>query len=174
MHLIVDGYNLIRQSGPLRHFEKISLEAGRRELIRRLSLYRKTRGHRITVVFDGWETGSSHEERDREGGIEILYSRRGEKADEVIKRMAGKSQDQTIVVTSDREIAFFVKQYGVATIPVSSFEAKLFTAASPELHPDREERTDSEERTHAGTKKKGPSKRLSRREKTALARFKKL
>ena len=86
MHIIIDGYNLIRQSDFLRRFEKQSLEAGRQALLQQASLYRKKKGHRITVVFDGWENGSPFEERDRQGGITIVYSRRGEKADEVIKR----------------------------------------------------------------------------------------
>ena len=54
MHIIVDGYNLIRQSDTFRHSERKSLEEGRNALIRSLAGYRKLRGHRITVVFDGW------------------------------------------------------------------------------------------------------------------------
>jgi uncharacterized protein len=87
MHIIVDGYNLIRQSATLRHSEVKSLEEGRNALIRSLVGYRRHRGHRITVVFDGWVGGSPQEERDLAGGVEIIYSRLGEKADEVIKRL---------------------------------------------------------------------------------------
>jgi len=57
MHIIIDGYNLIRQSEALRRFDSFGLEAGRKELLRLLSLYRKSRGHRITVVLDGWMSG---------------------------------------------------------------------------------------------------------------------
>ena len=87
MHIIVDGYNLIRQSDVLRGHERQSLEAGRKALIRGLAQYKRLRGHRITVVFDGWEGGSPLEERDLAGGVAIIYSRLGEKADEVIKRL---------------------------------------------------------------------------------------
>ena len=52
MHLIVDGYNLIRQSDTLRSCERISLEAGRRALVQSLAHYQRAKGHRITVVFD--------------------------------------------------------------------------------------------------------------------------
>ena len=174
MHIIIDGYNLIRQSDLLRRFEKISLESGRGELIRRLSLYKKSRKHRITVVFDGWESGSPVEERERCGGITILFSRKGEKADEVIKRLASSCEEQTIVVTSDREISQFVKRFKVSAVPVPVFESRLLDAASPHSAPDREESFENHEQTRSGTKKKGPSKRISRRGKTALATIKKL
>src|SRR5512138_1801594 len=102
MHIIVDGYNLIRQSDVLRLHERQGLEAGRKALVHLLAGYRRSRGHRITVVFDGWLGGPPQEERDREAGIDIIYSRRGEKADEVIKRLARQHADETVVVTSDR------------------------------------------------------------------------
>ncbi|MFZ4438471.1 MAG: NYN domain-containing protein [Syntrophales bacterium] len=47
MHIIVDGYNLIRQSDTFRQFEKKSLEEGRNALLRSLAGYRKLRGHHI-------------------------------------------------------------------------------------------------------------------------------
>ncbi len=37
MHIIIDGYNLIRQSDALRRYERLSLEEGRNALIRSVS-----------------------------------------------------------------------------------------------------------------------------------------
>jgi len=48
--ILIDGYNLIRQSDILRNYERQSLEAGRRALISKLIEYEKRRGHKITVV----------------------------------------------------------------------------------------------------------------------------
>ncbi len=123
MHIIVDGYNLIRQSDVLRLHERQSLEAGRKALVHLLAGYRKTRGHRITVVFDGWLSGPPQEERDREAGIDIIYSRRGEKADEVIKRLARQRTDETIIVTSDRPVMDAAIRAGATAIPSREFEA---------------------------------------------------
>ncbi|MEQ8213875.1 MAG: NYN domain-containing protein, partial [Smithellaceae bacterium] len=67
MHIIIDGYNLIRQSDSLRRYERQSLEAGRQALISRLIEYKRKKGHKITVVFDGWDQGAAMEERDRQG-----------------------------------------------------------------------------------------------------------
>jgi uncharacterized protein len=175
MHIIVDGYNLIRQSGTFRHSEMKSLEEGRNALIRSLAGYRKLRGHRITVVFDGWEGGSPTEERDVAGGVEIIYSRLGEKADEVIKRLLGKGGGEILVVTSDREIAVFAARRGKTAIASAAFDELLERSApgsSAADFPDEENPDDDDER--AGMKKKGPSRRLSKQKRAALARFKKL
>ena len=77
MHILIDGYNLIRQSVDLRRFERQSLEAGRKALIAWLSEYRNRKDHRITVVFDGWISGPAQEERDYSSGIHIIYSSAG-------------------------------------------------------------------------------------------------
>jgi uncharacterized protein len=176
MHLIVDGYNLIRQSDTLRGYERISLEAGRQALIRNLAGYRKLRGHRITVVFDGWVGGSPQEERDRAGGLDIIYSRLGEKADEVIKRLLAKGNEEIIVVTSDREIVNFAARRGKTAIASAAFSSLLDgVAAGPVAGgpPEREEEEENEDR-HIVAKKKGPARRLSKQKRAALARIRKL
>ena len=83
MHLIIDGYNLIRQSDWLGDIDRRSLQRGREALISALGRYRKLKGHRITVVFDGGRAPSFGDQRDRRAGIDIRFSRRGELADAV-------------------------------------------------------------------------------------------
>jgi predicted RNA-binding protein with PIN domain len=176
MHIIIDGYNLIRRSDALRRIDKSSLEAGRRELIRRLTDYARGSGHGITVVFDGWMSGSPLEERGYEGGIRIIYSKRGEKADEVIKRMVQKGGQETIVVTSDRAIVDFVSRAGTAAVSADVFASKLRNAKPAQPFDCNEEvaENDGNEITLRGTRKKGPSRRLSRKKRLALTRIKKL
>jgi uncharacterized protein len=176
MHIIVDGYNLIRQSDTFRQSERKSLEEGRNALIRSLAGYRKLRGHRITVVFDGWVGGSPTEERDLAGGVEIIYSRLGEKADEVIKRMLEKGDEERLVVTSDREIAVFAVRRGKTAIASSEFDALLVRSAAGSSPPDDSGKTegDDDDDDRTGLKGKGPSRRLSKQKRAALARFRKL
>ena len=197
MHIIIDGYNLIRQSDTLRRYEKYGLERGRKALIQFLSAYRKQRGHKITVVFDGWEGGPALEERDRTEGIDIIYSHRGEKADDVIKRMVQRAPEEILVVTSDRNIADFVNRRREKTAMASrEFEEKIteiisvsrpFTKEGGEGFSGISEEGGSEfqsdeayekdrdyEIPHEDVKKKGPSRRLSRKQKTAMARIQKL
>jgi predicted RNA-binding protein with PIN domain len=177
MHIIVDGYNLIRQSDTFRQSERKSLEEGRNALIRSLAGYRKLRGHRITIVFDGWVGGSPLEERDRAGEVEIVYSRLGEKADEVIKRMLAKGDEEILVVTSDREIATFAVRRGKSAIASAAFDALLERNAagfSPTGVPGAVGGDDDDDDDRPGMKRKGPSRRLSKQKRAALARIRKL
>lgn len=179
MHIIIDGYNLIRQSDTLRRYERFSLEAGRNALIHRVSVYRKLKGHRMTIVFDGWVAGPATEERDRQEGVDIIYSRRGEKADDVIKRLVEKRQEEMVVVTSDRGITDFVHHRGGTPITSPEFEARLDRTieAVHETTPCHDvDSKDGEggEDPRGGEKRKGPARRLSRKKKAAKAALRKL
>jgi uncharacterized protein len=179
MHIIIDGYNIIRQSDVLRRFDRLNLEAGRNALIHRVALYKKSKQYQVTIVFDGWVSGSVTEERDRQEGIDIVYSRRGEKADEVIKRMASIRRQETVIVTSDREIAGYVQRHRGTAISSQDFELlmdrAITTAVTPNIHfqTDGKDQTneDAEQRTK---KKKGTARRLSRKKKATLVAFSKL
>ena len=157
MHIIIDGYNLIRQSDVLRLHERQGLEAGRKALVHLLAGYRRARGHRITIVFDGWLGGPPQEERDREAGIDIIYSRRGEKADEVIKRLARQHADETLVVTSDRPVMDAAIRAGVTAVASREFEARIRQGRSaPAQGPVTPEKDDDDDPSPRGTKKKAP------------------
>jgi hypothetical protein len=172
MHIIVDGYNLIRRSDGLRRAERHSLEAGRKELVRRLSSYRRMKHSRITVVFDGWEGGQFLEEREMENGVAVIYSRRGEKADEVIKRLAAKEKKDAIIVTSDRGLADAVRRAGSTAVSSDEFE-KIMARASW-TSPERKDETENRMYSRDGTKKKGPSRRPSKKDKAYQSSIKKL
>ena len=172
MHILIDGYNLIRQSPELLRHERTSLEAGRLALIQRLVTYQRQRGHRITVVFDGWQGGSPFEERDRSGGVVIRYSRRGETADAVIRRLAREGREEVLVVTSDRGIAEHLGRRGAVAVSSLEFadrleKALLKDAAGPPDDPDAED-------APRGGKRKGMARRPSRREKAVQARLRKI
>ena len=158
MHIVVDGYNLIRQSASLRRMEQLGLEAGRKHLIEALSAFKKSRGHAMTVVFDGWDNGSPMEERTREGSITVIFSRRGEKADDVIRRIAAKGGRDMMVVTSDRELGFAVSRSGASVLPSHRFEEMMMQVEGPSDWDGKDMGDDDE--TSSGTKKKGPSKKL--------------
>jgi len=147
-------------------------------LIRFMAAYRKHKGHKVTVVFDGWESGPAEEERDRQEGIDIIYSRRGEKADDVIKRRVEKIGEEIVVVTSDRDIADFVIHRGGTAISSREFEELVnrFKTGMPDSPSYIEGRCDKdkEDETRENMKRKGPSKRLSRKKKAAIIKLRKL
>lgn len=159
--LIVDGYNLIRQSPELRRYEKEDLARGREMLLKKLLSYQRLKKRSITVVFDGWEEGGLRENRDRCGGIDVIYSQRGEKADQVITRLARTRGHGAIVVTSDRELGYACAQEGCSVVTSQEFDARLALADYSRQKPGAtEEQAESSSGPFRGTKKKGPSRRL--------------
>ena len=174
MHILVDGYNLIRQSVNLRRFERQSLEAGRNALIEWLANYRHRKGHDITVVFDGWQNGPAQEERDYSSGIHIIYSGRGVKADDIIKRITAHTDEEILVVSSDREIVSYAVRRGKTALSSAEFEAIVdrLAAQNDEGLPLSEE--DDEEEDSRTVSKKGPAHKLSRAQRLARAKIRKL
>jgi predicted RNA-binding protein with PIN domain len=167
MHLIIDGYNLLHVNRSLINLNSIQLQWERERLIDRLSTYQKLKPCGVTVVFDGWQEGWSTETREKKKGIEVIFSKLGEKADEVIKRLVKERGSGTIVITSDRDVARFSQRMDVAVIPSEQFRERMEGGSSDML----EERPEEEGR---GIKKKGPARRLSKREKRARAASRKL
>ncbi|HZC67906.1 MAG TPA: NYN domain-containing protein, partial [Nitrospirales bacterium] len=120
IHLIIDGYNLLGVRGGLRG----DVEAKREQLIRDLAGYRQRKGHPVTVVFDGWRAGHPVEQAERREGLEVVYSRQGETADTVIKRLAEKYGSDSAIVSSDREVATFARVQGCMVITSGDFETR--------------------------------------------------
>ncbi len=168
MHLIIDGYNLIRQSPDLQILDARDLEAGRKELLARLAAYRSRCRHKITVIFDGWQGGEPKETRDREQGILIIFSRLGERADEVIKRLVARERQRAVVVSSDRELQECARQVGAAWIEAPRFESQYMLAPGGAASGEEEESLPSPR------KKKGPSRRLPKEQRRRRQRLKKL
>jgi len=171
-HIILDGYNVIRQSGALLDLESKSLEEGRLGLIRLLSAYKKLKGYTITVVFDGWKSDNAFRSSDRLSGINIIFTGRGEKADELIKEMAGEMRAQALIVTSDRDIASFAIKQGAVVIPSLEFENKVRMVAYGTF--GSECCSEEEPGRPKGTKKKGPARRLSKAERKKKNKLDKL
>src|SRR2546426_4621919 len=110
LHLIVDGYNLLAKTGRIGAGTSLHSEMARESFLRDLAAYRQRKSHAITVVFDGWQQGWGMEQREHRLGLEIIFSRRGEKADQVIQRLAAEFGSSCAVVSSDREIIDFARR----------------------------------------------------------------
>lgn len=130
--------------------------------------YRKAKGHDITVVFDGWKTGAAQEQQSVSGGVKILYSRIGDKADAVIKRILSSRRREWIVVTSDRDIADYAWSMGSVPLPAETFLDAV--ASHMRLFPGNQEYDDE----YHGHPRKGNPRQLSRREKAVRRVLQKL
>jgi len=171
MHIAVDGYNFIKKSPSLRTLEKVDLQEAREKLVELLAEYKRIKGHSITVVFDGVQEIRRGIQKERQRGVEIIFSRSGEKADDVLKRMAAEKKKGIVIVTSDREIAHFAEKKGAASISIEDFNMRLEMSRIFSFKGGEEK--DSGSRPLA-PQKKGPAHRLPKSKRRAELSFKKL
>jgi len=102
-------------------------------------------------------------------GIEVIFSKLGEKADEVIKRFIREKGSAAVVITSDRDISKHAERMAAAVISSDQFREKM-EKSSVQMEKDFEDEVEKER----GVKKRGSSRRLSKREKRLRAALKKL
>ncbi|MFI6265160.1 NYN domain-containing protein [Micromonospora sp. NPDC051006] len=119
-HLVVDGYNVTK-----RGFGEMSLEQQRKRLITGLGGIAAQTGDEVTVVFDGADRMHGLPPAPR--GVRVLFSRKGETADELIRRLvrAEPSGRPVVVVSSDREVADGVRRHGAYPLGADSLLRRL-------------------------------------------------
>lgn len=104
VYLIVDGYNIINAWPDLKVLAEDNLEAARLKLIDCLTDYIFL-WDKITVVFDAHLVPMGSGTRENFNSIEIIYTREGETADNVIEKIThkfkGNSNIDILVATSD-------------------------------------------------------------------------
>ena len=99
----MDGYSLLHHWPALAPGKARYSSAAREELIHRLTQYFDACGTPITIVFDGATGIGSASEPPSTREVEILYSRLGQTADQIIERVAHRlaTHGQVLVVTDD-------------------------------------------------------------------------
>lgn len=168
-HIIVDGYNVIRADPRLQSFERDGLEKARDVLVRTLSSSPRLAGDRITVVFDGTGGTRGHVHAHSVGRVRVLYSARGQTADDVIVREASaeRARGRVIVVTNDVEVR---EKCRAAECEVSGSENLL--SQLPGKARKLPAREDAEDRDPTlSTVKRGNPRRSSRRSRERDIRF---
>jgi predicted RNA-binding protein with PIN domain len=119
-HLVVDGYNVTK-----RGFGEISLEHQRKRLVTGLGGIAAQTGVEVTVVFDGAERVPGLPPAPR--GVRVLFSHKGETADDLIRRLvrAEPAGRPVVVVSSDREVADGVRRHGAYPMGADSLLRRL-------------------------------------------------
>jgi predicted RNA-binding protein with PIN domain len=112
-HLVVDGYNVTKTG-----YAEIPLEQQRARLVGALGGIAAQTGAEVTVVFDGAERVIGLAPAPR--GVRVLFSRKDETADELIRRLvrAEPAGRPVVVISSDKEVADGVRRHGA--YPLSS------------------------------------------------------
>lgn len=166
--LLIDGYNLLYAAS----LSSTPGEHETEELMEWLRAYKKQKGHTISVIFDGYERGMPLERRERIKGIGVIYSKLGEKADQVIERLVREWGGSCVVVTSDRMLADSVERDGAAVLGSEDFLQHLKMSESLEFEGEGE--PEGPERGRLDTRKKGNPRRKSKKERARSRRLKKL
>jgi len=104
VRILVDGYSLLHQWPELAPGQPRHSERARDELVQVLTQYHDATGEPITVFFDG-KGFRSPAPAPSAGpqGVEVLFSRAGQTADDLIERAAVRFQEygEVLVVTDD-------------------------------------------------------------------------
>jgi len=103
VRILVDGYSLLHNWPELAPGKPRYSAAAREELVQRLTLYRDAIGTPITIVFDGSNNDPRMTGTESTPEVEVLYSRAGRTADDVIERAAHrfKAYGEVLAVTDD-------------------------------------------------------------------------
>jgi hypothetical protein len=122
VHLIVDGYNVTKTGYP-----DLSLEKQRTRLLMGLAnLAARCAAPRSPAASTGrrWRAGCR---RCRPAGVRVLFSKAGETADELIRRLvrAEPTGRPVCVVSSDREVADGVRRSGARPVSATALVRRL-------------------------------------------------
>lgn len=155
MHIVIDGYNYINRIKGAAVGMGASMDLLRRDLLEKCAHYKKMRSARITVVFDAYDSFSPGRHSENFRGIEVIYSKEHETADDVIIGWIRSRPAGLIAVSSDRAIIDEAKSKGVSFLTPVKFAEML---ATPVSGPDEEEDYPDNTRRKKGNPRKLPKK----------------
>ncbi len=103
--VLVDGYNLIRQSGAFSDLAEADLGAARQQLVDRLCNYAGFTGAEVWAVFDAYRVKGRGPREDDFHGVRVIYTEKDETADAFIERASREAGKRRVrVVSSDAQV----------------------------------------------------------------------
>jgi predicted RNA-binding protein with PIN domain len=139
------------------------MEKARDTLLDAVIEYRKVKDHDITVVFDGYKNGMATQQLSFRDNVKVIFTRLGERADDVIKKTVTQERREWIVVTADRDIADHAWAAGSVAVASERFMDIITRARRINTDEVREVEQDDEDERH---ERKGNPFRPSKKEKT--------
>lgn len=125
-HILIDGYNLIKCVPLYSETQNQSLAAARDHIEAVLSTHAKSGNLRVSIYYDG-DPEIGHADYQQRGDIDIFFSRRPQKADDLIMEAVARKHGARWlrVVTSDREIQRFAARHNIAFVDSPTFAEEL-------------------------------------------------
>ena len=135
VRILVDGYSLLHNWQALAPDAPRHSEAARDELIHWLTRYYDATGTPITIFFDGANHAPGKSATESSRAVEVLYSRAGQTADQMIERAAHRftAHGEVLVVTDDQAERETVQALGGLTSGCLNF-IRTVEQAFAELH----------------------------------------
>jgi ribosomal protection tetracycline resistance protein len=145
VRILVDGYSLLHNWLALAPNAPRYSERARDELIHVLEQYHDATGEPITIFFDGAGAPSDAPRDDSRPEVEVLFSRAGQTADQMIERAAHRFQShgEVLVVTDDNAIRNIVSGFGGSVAGCANF-ISMVESALTELHDELRRRNRTE------------------------------
>jgi predicted RNA-binding protein with PIN domain len=146
VRILVDGYSLLHNWPELAPGRARHSAAARDELVQRLTLYQDAAGTPITIFFDGADGPSRLPDGSSTRELEVLYSRSGQTADQMIERAAHRfgPYGEVLAVTDDHAERDMVIGLGGLASSCSNFiqtvEDTLADLSDDLKHHNRKER----------------------------------
>jgi predicted RNA-binding protein with PIN domain len=189
MHIIIDGYNVLKQ---VLSPDQVGLSQ-RRAFTNALGKYASKKNHTVTLVFDGGPDTWPTQEKDH--GITVMYSGIKQSADDLIKKLLSAKKFGVLLVSSDNELKANAKRLGIASMNADDFYnlVKDELAQKSEvavghvlIKTSAESESWVDELMHADTRKihkhddqdedvrKSPGQKLTKKERAYIQKIKKL
>lgn len=121
--ILVDGYSLLHNWPELAPGQPRHSARTRDELVYVLTRYQDVAGERITIFFDGAGAPPDAPANESDAFVEVLFSRAGRTADQMVERAAHRYQayGEVLVVTDDRAERDAVAGMGSTTASCANF-----------------------------------------------------
>ncbi len=123
VRILVDGYSLLHNWPELAEGAPRHSARAREELVQILTRYHDATGEPITIFFDGAGAPPNTPKNESSRDVEVLFSRAGQTADDMIERAAHRFQEygEVLVVTDDNAERNMVSGFGGSVASCANF-----------------------------------------------------
>ena len=127
--LIIDGYNMIYSWKDLIPLAKAHIETARDVLIDHIANYQGYRQIKVLLVFDGYRVFNNAGSSFRQGGLDVIYTKTGQSADQYIERKVHelKKKYRISVATNDGLIQTSILANGARRMTSGELEKQVLS-----------------------------------------------
>ena len=145
VRILVDGYSLLHNWPEIAPDAPRHSARARDELVQILTQYHDATGEPITIFFDGSGAPPNAPKNESSRDVEVLFSRAGQTADDMIERAAHRFQEygEVLVVTDDNAERDVVGGFGGSVASCANF-IRMIGGALAELKDELKNRNRAE------------------------------